>query len=247
MKIDEEELVKKFIFEIGRSPTLLTVALNFIMKYEFDEKQKININKLLIKLNPFSYWDFNLTDNSQFLLNQYFNLEIDEVITSWQITVNLLEIKNLIGVNEIVFCVVEIGDKKFTTKEKHIDKLRFDEDDSDEAKFIARIERQSLKTAFNSVIKISVYFKNFYPFSPTLVGKFQTDLGTIYNQPGHSVTHKWGEILSKNDLENDIYNLSSEFTLKGYIKFDISLKTDNDKNKIFSEEFKREDTDDIDK
>ena len=247
MKIDEEELVKKFIFEIGRSPTLLTVALNLIMKYELEDKQKVTINKLLIKLNPFSYWDFNLTDNSQCLLNQYFNLEVDEVITSWQITVNLLEIKNLIGVNETVFCVVDINDKKFTTKEKHIDKLRFDEDDSDEAKFLVRIERQTLKAAFNSVVKISVYFKNFYPFSPTLVGKFQTDLGTIYDQPGHSVTHKWGEILSKNSHNEDMYNINSEFTLKGYIKFDISIKTDNDKNKIFSEEFKREDSDDLDK
>ena len=49
MKIDEEELVKKFIFEIGRSPTLLTVALNLIMKYELEDKQKVTINKLLIK------------------------------------------------------------------------------------------------------------------------------------------------------------------------------------------------------
>lgn len=261
MNIDEDELVRKFIFEVGRTPSLLTLALNFVMKYELDEKIKHNINRLLIKHNPFSYYDFNFHENSHNLLNQYFSMEMEEVLTNWQVTVTLLEIKNLIGVNEKVFCAVEIGDKKFYTKEKHIDKLRFGEDDNDEEKFIARIENQSLKRAFNSKISISVYFKSFYPFSHTLVGKFQTDFGTVYDQPGHSIHHQWGEILfpmNGKDPNNAVGGavqskkaeedfMTNESDLKGYVKFDIELKTDNDINKVFVEDSNKEDTEDIER
>ena len=85
LSIEDEELVRKFIFEVGRTPILLTLALNFVMKYELEEMQKSSINKLLIKNNPFSYWDFNLNDNTT-CFNQYFKLETDEVLTSWQVT-----------------------------------------------------------------------------------------------------------------------------------------------------------------
>lgn len=257
MNIDEEELVRKFIFEVGRTPILLTLALSFVMKYELSEKQKATINRLLIKKNPFSCWDFNLSDNVHNLVKQYFKLEVDELLTSWQVTLNILEIKNLIGVNEKVYCVVEIGDKKFTTKERHIDKMQFGEDDNEEFKFIARIESQSLQKAFNSKIAISIYFSTFYPFSPIFVGKFQTDLATVYDQPGHSVSRKWGEIICKNETPPGGSRMAaggahnsgdSGFSLKGYVKFDISLQRDEtNTNKVFLDDYNREDTDDIEK
>ena len=258
MDVPEEELVRKFIFEVGRTPTLLSLAMNFVMKYELDEVKKQNMNKLLIKHNPFSYWDCNLTDNAQSLnnlLNQYFTLEMAEVLTNWQISVTIVEIKNLVGVNEYVYCVIEIGDKSFTTKGKHIDKLQFNDE---EVKFIARVENQSLRKAFNSKITISVYFSSFYPFKPTLVGKFQTDFGTVYDHPGHSVYHQWGEILSAQSSaqvnsarqeEETFDNLTSTsgFDLKGYLKFDISLRTDNDTNKVYLDDNGKEDSDDIER
>ena len=269
MNIDEDELVRKFIFEVGRTPSLLTLALNFVFKYELDEIIKVNINKLLIKHNPFSNYDFNFHESAHNLLNQYFSMETEEMLTNWQITVTLLEIKNLIGVNEKVFCLVEIGDKKFYTREKHIDRLQFNEEDNEEEKFIARIENVSLKRAFNSKIAISVYFKSFYPFAHTLVGKFQTDFGTVYDQPGHSIYRQWGEIKSptletkeipvkldeEKELEASNENADMDFMLnelalhlKGYVKFDISLRTDSDINKVFVEDFnKGEDSEDIEK
>ena len=128
MTTDEEDLVKKFIYEVGRSPILLTLALNLIMSYELNLHQKVNLKKSLMRHNPFSHYDLNdLTElNSRNLLNQYFNTNyMSDICASWQIRVTLHEIRNLVGMNENVFCVVEIGEQKFTTKERHIEKLQF--------------------------------------------------------------------------------------------------------------------------
>jgi len=271
MSIDEEELVRKFIFEVGRTPVLLTLALGFVMKYELDPKQKANIHKLLVKNNPFSYWDFNLNESSANNFNQYFQLDSgDEALTGWQVTVTIHEIKNLVGVNENVYCVIEVGDNKFTTRERHIDKLQFsggeDENGNEECKFISRIEGQSLKKALNCRIAISVYFSSFYPFSPVFVGRFQTDFATVYDQPGHGVCQKWGEILYKNSgsvsaggsgagrilraVSDEMSEIgsNSEFSLKGYVKFDIGLQSDGqDSSKPYLEDINREDTEDIER
>jgi len=263
MSIDEEELVRKFIFEVGRTPVLLTLALSFVMKYELNEKLKANIYKLLAKNNPFSYWDFNSNDNSLSNFNQYFHLCTgDENITSWKVTVSIHEIKNLVGVNERVYCVIDVGDRKFTTRERHIDRLVFsggEDETSEECRFISRIKDQSLKKAKNCPIVISVYFSSFYPFSPVLVGKFQTDFATVYDQPGHGISKKWGEILCKNTDENTSlvtasdeisqFSSHSEFSLKGYIKFDIAIQSDHvdSNNKYSFEDFNREDTEDIER
>ena len=95
-------------------------------------------------------------------------------------------------------------------------------------------------------------------FYDTLVGKFVTDFGTIYRQPGtkysnysiptiqlnikyinkgHEVYHKWGEILAKNDKPetadmNSSTMFPSEYVLKGYVKFDIILQSKGDKAKV---------------
>ena len=67
-----------------------------------------------------------MNESSASNFNQYFQLDTgDETLTGWQVTVSIHEIKNLVGVNESVYCVIEVGDKKFTTRERHIDKLQF--------------------------------------------------------------------------------------------------------------------------
>ena len=76
-----------------------------------------------------------------------------------------------------------------------------------------------------------------------MVGKFQTDFGTIYRHPGHEVYHKWGEILQKTDRPykknyssftdlNYENNSINEFSLKGFVKFDIILLSRGDKSKV---------------
>jgi hypothetical protein len=67
--------------------------------------------------------------NTHNFLGQLFYTEQDEKITSWQVKVRIIEIKHLIGISESVYCIVEIGDQKFRTKEKSIDNLDFNNED----------------------------------------------------------------------------------------------------------------------
>lgn len=48
-------------------------------------------------------------------------------ITSWQVKVQLIEIKNLFGNNKNVYCTVKIGDQMFRSSTKSVDKMRFNE------------------------------------------------------------------------------------------------------------------------
>jgi hypothetical protein len=104
---------------------------------------------------------------------------------------------------------------------------------------------------------IKVYFKKYF-YSDVLVGSFKTDFGTIYRHPGHEVFHKWGELAARNErklnsdpnLSSDNFNYSSyesEFSLKGYVKFDIVLQSRGDQTKLHYEETLNDDNDDIEK
>jgi hypothetical protein len=134
------------------------------MPFQINTTQKYLFKKSVIKNNPFldktnSYYYYNKYEqnndlNSHYILNQLFYSEYDnEKITSWQIRIRLIEIKNLIGINETVYCIIEIGDKKFKTKEKYIDNLQFYDDDM---VFTARIDNKEVQKAFNYIISISV-------------------------------------------------------------------------------------------
>lgn len=48
-------------------------------------------------------------------------------LTSWQVKVQLIEIRNLFGNNKNVYCTVRIADQMFKSSIKSIDKLRFNE------------------------------------------------------------------------------------------------------------------------
>ena len=48
-------------------------------------------------------------------------------VTSWNIILQIFEIKYLLGTNEQVFCRVEIGKKKYSTSYKQIGNLIFNE------------------------------------------------------------------------------------------------------------------------
>ena len=61
--------------------------------------------------------------------------------------------------------------------------------------------------------------------------------GTIYKQPGHEAYNKWGELLKKNEKNNDISDKDSdtflwEFDSKGFVKFHITLQSKGDKGKV---------------
>lgn len=75
--------------------------------------------------------EHNVVAHLHALMQQLF-FEEEEKITSWQVRVRLVEFKHLIvgaPLGQLVYCIVEIGDKKFKTKEKQIDALNFEDDD----------------------------------------------------------------------------------------------------------------------
>jgi hypothetical protein len=98
-------------------------------------------------LNPNSILDSSLTANGAIskeieltnstlldtpLIPNYFSqiLQASKLynkITSWVVRVDLIEIKNLVGSNENVFCIIEIGDQKYKTSVKQFDKLIYNE------------------------------------------------------------------------------------------------------------------------
>jgi hypothetical protein len=120
--------IKNFFDEIGNSSLLLTLALNLIMSYELSFEQKAKFKKSLIKNNPYNF-DLNEVNPINFL-SELFESESNEKITSWQVRVRIIELKHLSGSNETVYCVVQIGDSRYRTKEKTFDNLLFsDEDD----------------------------------------------------------------------------------------------------------------------
>ena len=59
----------------------------------------------------------------------------------------------MIGINETVYCIINVGDLKFKTREKYIDNLQFyDENEV----FTARINIKEFQKAFNQIITFSV-------------------------------------------------------------------------------------------
>ena len=127
------------------------------MNFELSYEQKEKFKKALTRNNSFDYFESNdLNDFNRYnLLNQFFRFEqFNEKITSWQVRVKIIELKNLVGTNETVYCEVEIGDYKFRTREKSIDYLNFSNEE-DEV-FSARIDDKKFQKSFNYQISISV-------------------------------------------------------------------------------------------
>jgi hypothetical protein len=64
-------------------------------------------------------------------------------------------------------------------------------------------------------------------------------MALLMTNPGHEVYHKWGEILCKNDKpaqskmnDSGDFTTYDEYSLKGYVKFDIILQSKGDKSKV---------------
>jgi hypothetical protein len=70
----------------------------------------------------------NLNNSSKSpIVPQLLTPQLNNKITSWQIRLNLIEIKHLLGNNENVYCSIQIGHQSFTSSVKPIDRLKFNE------------------------------------------------------------------------------------------------------------------------
>ncbi|CAF0895015.1 unnamed protein product, partial [Brachionus calyciflorus] len=248
-----DETVFKWLKQVCKCSSTLNLALILIMSFELNNDQKAKFRKSIIR-NNFSLNPIESTYTNEIflpnLLSQIFYTDLNEKIHSWQVRVRIIELKLLLGVEGTIYCIVDIGDQKFRTKDKSINNLQFEDE---EATFIARIESKKFQKAFNYPIKISVFYKKFI-YSDVLLGKFMVDFGTIYRQPGHEAHHKWGELFIRNEKINKALDngenleesiVYQEFLSRGYVKFDVILQSKGDKAKIHYDENKADNDQEI--
>uniref|UniRef100_A0A3P8YY06 Otoferlin n=1 Tax=Esox lucius TaxID=8010 RepID=A0A3P8YY06_ESOLU len=133
----------------------------------------------------------------------------------YQVSVTVIEARQLVGLNMDPVVCVEIGDDKKYTQMKestncpyYNEYFVFDFHVPPDVLF-----DKILKTLFTSLPKNLLR-------SGTLVGSFKLDVGTVYSQPEHQFFHKWALLSDPDDITAGC---------KGYVKCDIAVvgKGDN--------------------
>ena len=129
---------------------------NFILNDEMIKDEEF-INEMLK----------NLSDSKGLRMDKYVSQLLckrqSNRLTSWQVRVNLIEIRHLLGTNKEVYCIINIGNQVFKSNTKPIDKLKYLE------VFTARFDNIRSSKLFSQLLSILVYFKQFLK-SDLLIG-----------------------------------------------------------------------------
>ncbi|KAM9053304.1 otoferlin isoform 4-T4 [Megaptera novaeangliae] len=132
----------------------------------------------------------------------------------YQVSVTVIEARQLVGLNMDPVVCVEVGDdKKFTSMKESTNCPYYNE-------YFVFDFHVSPDVMFDKIIKISVIHSKNLLRSGTLVGSFKMDVGTVYSQPEHQFHHKWAILSDPDDISAG---------LKGYVKCDVAVmgKGDN--------------------
>nr|XP_020443798.1 otoferlin isoform X2 [Monopterus albus] len=132
----------------------------------------------------------------------------------YQISITVIEARQLIGLNMDPVVCVEIGDdKKYTSMKESTNCPYYNE-------YFVFDFHVPPDVMFDKIIKLSVIHSKNLLRSGTLVGTFKMDVGTVYSQPEHQFYHKWAILSDPDDITAGC---------KGYIKCDIAVvgKGDN--------------------
>uniref|UniRef100_H2Z081 C2 domain-containing protein n=1 Tax=Ciona savignyi TaxID=51511 RepID=H2Z081_CIOSA len=134
----------------------------------------------------------------------------------FQVSVTVIEARQLSGTNMDPVVMVQLGDdKKYTTQKESTNCPYYNE----VFVFDYHLPRQ---VVFDKIVTFSVRCLNLLR-SGTLVGKFKMDLGTVYANPDHNFSRKWAVLTDPDDLNTGP---------KGYLKVDISVVGKGDSIKI---------------
>ncbi|KAI4905468.1 hypothetical protein NFI96_028100 [Prochilodus magdalenae] len=146
----------------------------------------------------------------------------------FQISVTVIEARQLVGQNMDPVVCVEIGDeKKYTSMKESTNCPYYNE-------YFVFDFHVPPDVIFDKILKLSVIHSKNLLRSGTMVGTFKMDVGTVYSQPDHQFYHKWAALCDPDDITAGC---------KGYVKCDIAVvaKGDNIKTPL-----KANDTDEDD-
>ncbi|KAJ8288612.1 hypothetical protein COCON_G00012710 [Conger conger] len=132
----------------------------------------------------------------------------------YQVSVTVVEARQLVGLNMDPVVCVEIGEeKKYTSMKESTNCPYYNE-------YFVFDFHVPPDVMFDKILKLSVIHSKNLLRSGTLVGTFKLDVGTVYSQPEHQFYHKWAFLTDPDDITSGC---------KGYIKCDIAVmgKGDN--------------------
>uniref|UniRef100_A0A671Z415 Otoferlin n=1 Tax=Sparus aurata TaxID=8175 RepID=A0A671Z415_SPAAU len=135
------------------------------------------------------------------------------IISLIQVSVTVVEARQLVGLNMDPMVCVEIGeDKKYTSMKESTNCPYYNE-------YFVFDFHVPPDVMFDKILKVSVIHSKNLLRSGTLVGSFKLDVGTIYSQPEHQFYHKWALLSDPDDISAGC---------KGYVKCDIAVVAKGD-------------------
>ncbi|XP_072371523.1 fer-1-like protein 4 [Scyliorhinus torazame] len=134
-------------------------------------------------------------------------------IQNFQVTVNILEARRLIGVNIDPVVYVKVGDeKKRTATQKSTNCPFYNE------YFVFEFQEPPA-VLFDKIIEIIVVHAKIIPFTGVQLGTFKIDAGTVYQQQDHKFLQKWATLTDPKDTKSGI---------KGFVKCTITVMAKGD-------------------
>ncbi|MEQ2224140.1 hypothetical protein ILYODFUR_004400 [Ilyodon furcidens] len=131
----------------------------------------------------------------------------------YQVSVTVIEARQLVGLNMDPMVCVEIGEeKKYTSMKESTNCPYYNE-------YFVFDFHVPPDVMFDKILKVSVIHSKNLLRSGTLVGSFKMDVGTIYFQPEHQFYHKWALLSDPEDITAGS---------KGYVKCDIAVVAKGD-------------------
>ncbi|CAB1331252.1 unnamed protein product, partial [Coregonus sp. 'balchen'] len=136
----------------------------------------------------------------------------------FQVSVTIIEARQLVGLNMDPVVCVEIGDDKKYTQMKEstncpyyneVANLPWNDDDDyddkeeevdDDDKYFVFDFHVPPDVMFDKILKLSVIHSKNLLRSGTLVGSFKLDVGTVYSHPEHQFFHKWALLSDPDDI-----------------------------------------------
>ncbi|XP_070555330.1 otoferlin-like isoform X1 [Ptychodera flava] len=145
------------------------------------------------------------TESSSFVSNKY------------QVSITILEARQLAGVDISPAVCVSVGDSKKYTSTKMSTNCPFYNE-----LFVFDFDCPQ-PIFFDNMIKIQAVHSHSLLLSGTVIGQFKLDVGALHSAPDHCYYHKWAVLADPKDINGGV---------KGYVKVDMSIVSKSDGVKV---------------